>query len=84
MPDIKIKQRLDSLREEINAHNYSYYVLDNPEVPDSEYDRLLRELGNIEEQNPNLITPDSPTQRVGATPLDSFSEVKHEVPHRDR
>ena len=80
MPDIKIKKRLDSLREEINAHNYSYYVLDNPEIPDSEYDRLLRELGNIEEQNPELITPDSPTQRVGATPLDSFSEVKHEVP----
>ena len=80
MPDIKIKQRLDSLREEINTHNYSYYVLDNPEVPDSEYDRLLRELGNIEEQHPELVTSDSPTQRVGATPLDSFSEVKHEVP----
>ena len=80
MPDIKITKRLDSLREEINAHNYSYYVLDDPEVPDSEYDRLLRELGDIEEQNPELITPDSPTQRVGATPLDSFSEVKHEVP----
>lgn len=77
---MKIKQRLDSLREEINAHNYSYYVLDNPEVPDSEYDRLLRELGNIEEKHPELITSDSPTQRVGATPLDSFSEVKHEVP----
>ena len=80
MPDIKIKQRLNSLREEINAHNYSYYVLDDPEVTDSEYDRLLRELGNIEEQHPELITPDSPTQRVGATPLDSFSEVNHEVP----
>ena len=80
MPDIKIKQRLDSLREEINTHNYSYYVLDNPEVPDSEYDRLLRELSDIEEQYPELITPDSPTQRVGGTPLDSFSEVKHEVP----
>ena len=80
MSDIEIKKRLDSLREEINAHNYSYYVLDNPEVPDSEYDRLLQELSNIEDQNPELITSDSPTQRVGATPLDSFSEVKHEVP----
>ena len=80
MANEKIKKRLDSLREEINAHNYSYYVLDNPDVPDSEYDRLLRELGDIEEQNPDLITPDSPSQRVGATPLDSFSEVKHEVP----
>lgn len=75
-----IQQRIDALREEINSHNYAYYVLDNPEIPDSEYDRLLRELGDIEQQNPGLITSDSPTQRVGATPLDFFSEVKHEVP----
>lgn len=75
-----IQKRIDTLREEINAHNYSYYVLDNPEIPDSEYDRLLRELSDLEQQNPNLISPDSPTQRVGATPLDSFSEVNHEVP----
>ena len=76
----KTKQRINSLREEINSHNYSYYVLDNPEIPDSEYDRLLRELGELEKQYPELITADSPTQRVGATPLDSFSEIKHEVP----
>lgn len=75
-----VQQRIETLREELNEHNYSYYVLDSPEVPDSEYDRLLRELGDIEKENPGLITPDSPTQRVGATPLDSFSEVKHEVP----
>ena len=80
MSDNNIQKRIDSLREEINSHNYSYYVLDNPEVPDSEYDRLLRELDDIEQQHPDLITPDSPTQRVGATPLDSFSEVQHEVP----
>ena len=80
MIDSKIKQRLNALREEINAHNYSYYVLDNPEIPDSEYDRLLQELSDIEKKYPELITPDSPSQRVGATPLDSFSEVKHEVP----
>lgn len=80
MVDSKVKQRLDALREEINAHNYSYYVLDNPEVPDSEYDRLLQELSDIEKKYPELITPDSPTQRVGAIPLDSFAEVKHEVP----
>ena len=80
MLDKKIIKRVDTLREEINTHNYSYYVLDNPEVPDSEYDRLLRELNDIEQQNPELITSDSPTQRVGSTPLDSFSEVKHEVP----
>lgn len=80
MTDKKNQQRIDTLRDEINAHNYSYYVLDNPEVPDSEYDRLLRELSGLEEQHPDLITSDSPTQRVGATPLDFFSEVKHEVP----
>jgi len=74
------QQRIDFLRKEINAHNYSYYVLDNPEIPDSEYDRLLRELSEIEKKYPELITPDSPTQRVGATPLDSFSEVQHKVP----
>ena len=80
MVDKNITKRIDALREEINSHNYSYYVLDNPEVPDSEYDRLLNELGDIEQQYPELITSDSPTQRVGATPLDSFSEIQHEVP----
>ena len=80
MSDKKIHKRVNNLREEINAHNYSYYVLDSPEIPDSEYDRLLHELNNLEQQNPTLITSDSPTQRVGAKPLDAFSEVKHEVP----
>ena len=80
MSNQDILQRLECLREEINAHNYSYYVLDNPEIPDSEYDRLLKKLSDLEQNNPELITSDSPTQRVGATPLDSFSEVKHEVP----
>ncbi|MFK5915759.1 MAG: NAD-dependent DNA ligase LigA [Woeseiaceae bacterium] len=72
--------RVDELREEINAHNHAYYVLDAPEIPDSEYDRLLRELTTLENENPELITDESPTQRVGATPLVAFSEVKHEVP----
>lgn len=80
MSDKKIQQRLNTLRNEINSHNYLYYVLDNPEIPDSEYDRLLNELTDLEHQHPELITSDSPTQRVGATPLDSFSEVQHEVP----
>ncbi len=75
-----VNKRIEALRDEINSHNYAYYVLDNPEVPDSEYDRLLLELSELEQQYPKLITADSPTQRVGATPLDSFSEVKHEVP----
>lgn len=80
MSEKKQQQRVNILREEINSHNYSYYVLDDPEIPDSEYDRLLRELTELENQNPKLITPDSPTQRVGSKPLNSFSEVEHEVP----
>lgn len=74
------RQRIEALREEINSHNYAYYVLDNPEIPDSEYDRLLVELIDLEQQNPELVTADSPTQRVGAIPLDSFAEVQHEIP----
>lgn len=75
-----VQQRVAQLRDEINHHNYLYYVLDAPEIPDSEYDRLLRELQQLEQQHPELITSDSPTQRVGATPLQSFKEVKHTTP----
>lgn len=74
------QQRAAALREQINYHNYRYYVLDNPEIPDAEYDRLLRELEALEAEYPDLVTPDSPTQRVGAAPLKAFSEVRHEVP----
>lgn len=74
------EKTINRLRDEINRHNYLYYVMDAPEIPDSEYDRLLRELQTLEEQYPELITSDSPTQRVGAIPLDAFQEVKHEVP----
>ena len=70
------KERVDKLREAINYHNYRYYVLDDPEIPDSEFDRLLRELQALEEKYPDLITSDSPTQRVGARPLSEFSEIK--------
>lgn len=80
MASTKEQKRAKELREQINYHNYRYYVLDNPEIPDSEYDRLLRELQELETEYPELITPDSPTQRVGAEPLSSFAEVKHEVP----
>ncbi|MGD8483827.1 MAG: NAD-dependent DNA ligase LigA, partial [Thioalkalispiraceae bacterium] len=80
MASTKEQKRAKELREQINYHNYRYYVLDNPEIPDSEYDRLLRELQELETEHPELITPDSPTQRVGAEPLSSFAEVKHEVP----
>ena len=74
------KQRVAALREQINHHNYLYYVLDAPEVPDAEYDRLLRELEQLEAGHPELVTPDSPTQRVGAQPLDAFDEVRHRLP----
>ena len=68
------------LRKQLEHHSYLYYVLDSPEITDSEYDRLLRELQSLEEQFPELVTPDSPTQRVGATPAKEFGEVRHTVP----
>jgi DNA ligase (NAD+) len=72
--------RIDQLRTEIERHNYRYYVLDEPSVPDAEYDRLMRELQTLEEENPGLCSPDSPTQRVGGEPLDGFEEVRHQTP----
>ncbi|MGA9993683.1 MAG: NAD-dependent DNA ligase LigA [Thiobacillaceae bacterium] len=68
------------LREQLEHHNYRYYVLDDPEIPDSEYDRLFRELQALETQYPQLLTPESPTQRVGGKVLDSFAPVRHAVP----
>ena len=76
----EIHKRVETLRKEINYHNYRYYVLDDPEVTDAEFDRLMRELESLEEAYPELVTPDSPTQRVGAEPLKEFAEVQHEVP----
>lgn len=75
-----ISTRLEQLRRQLNEYNYQYYVLDAPTVPDAEYDRLMRELQALEAAHPALITPDSPTQKVGAPPLTAFSEVAHEVP----
>jgi DNA ligase (NAD+) len=75
-----IKKRVEKLREEIEYHNYLYYVLDQPEISDAQYDRLLRELEKLEEQYPELRSPNSPTQRVGAPPLESFEIVKHTLP----
>ncbi len=72
--------RVNVLREEINYHNYLYYVLDSPEISDAEYDRLMRELASLEKLFPELITPDSPTQRVGAQPLKEFRPVSHTIP----
>lgn len=76
----KIKQQIFNLREQINHHNIQYYTFDNPDIPDSEYDKLLRELQSYEEKYPELITIDSPTQRVGAKPLKAFGEIKHVIP----
>ena len=79
IPEV-VHQRYQRLKSELNQYNHAYYVLDDPSVPDSEYDRLMRELQDIELQYAELQTPDSPSQRVGGKALDSFSQVKHEVP----
>ncbi|HUQ52507.1 MAG TPA: NAD-dependent DNA ligase LigA, partial [Gammaproteobacteria bacterium] len=76
----KLRSELAELRRTIEAHNHSYHVLDNPTVPDAEYDRLMRRLQEIERQHPELVTPDSPTQRVGATKLEAFREIRHAKP----
>ncbi len=76
----RVRQRISELRDEIDGHNYRYYVLDEPTVPDAEYDRLLHELADLEHRFPELITPESPTQRVGARPAAGFGELRHAVP----
>ncbi len=76
----KVKERIEELRREINYHNYRYYVLNSPIISDVEYDKLMRELRELEEAHPELITPDSPTQRVGAPPLEEFKKVRHPKP----
>jgi DNA ligase (NAD+) len=74
------KRRVEELRDVINYHDYRYHVLDDPEVSDAEYDELMRELKALEEEFPELITPDSPTQRVGGRPSELFAPVRHRVP----
>ena len=75
-----IKKRIEKLREEIEYHNHRYYVLDQPEISDGQYDRLMRELEKLEKDDPELRSPNSPTQRVGASPLEEFEIVRHTVP----
>jgi DNA ligase (NAD+) len=72
--------RYEALKNEIQFHNYRYHVLDDPVISDYEYDQLLKELREVEEQNPNWITLDSPTQRAGAPPGDGFSKIQHPAP----
>ena len=75
-----INKKIDQLRTQIRAYDYQYYVLDDPSVPDAEYDRLMRELIQLEDAHPQLIRADSPTQRVAGEAVDTFKEVKHQVP----
>jgi DNA ligase (NAD+) len=79
-PPVSIELQINALRDEIRHYDYQYYVLDAPSVPDSEYDRLFRELQALETQHPNLITSDSPTQRVGGAALKAFDSVTHNTP----
>ena len=74
------QKKVESLRSRIRHHNYQYHVLDEPDVPDAEYDRLLRELQGFEKKYPELVTADSPTQRVGAEPIKAFGTIQHTVP----
>ncbi|MBI2413612.1 MAG: NAD-dependent DNA ligase LigA [Deltaproteobacteria bacterium] len=80
MDEREARVEIDRLRKEIDYHNYCYYILDNPVVTDAEYDRLMRRLEGIEREFPRLVTPDSPTQRVGASPLAAFGTITHTVP----
>ena len=80
MSDSSLRARLEALRKQLHEHSYRYYVLDDPSIPDVEYDRLFRELEDIERAHPDWRSDDSPTLRVGAEPLSSFSQVRHETP----
>jgi DNA ligase (NAD+) len=76
----KIQNDIERLREEIRHHEYRYYVLDDPEITDAEFDRLMNQLKKLEAEHPELITPDSPTQRVGGKPREGFVKVAHSIP----
>ena len=75
-----VRKNLESLRDRIRHHNYRYHVLDDPEIPDAEYDRLMQQLQELEQKYPDLVSADSPTQRVGAEPMQDFQSVQHRVP----
>ena len=77
---VSVKKQIESLREQLRYHAYKYYVLDDPDIPDAEYDRLHKQLVALEEEHPELVTHDSPTQRVGSTPLTAFDQIQHQMP----
>src|SRR5271154_7111147 len=78
--EIEAGKRIDELRDELRHHEYQYHVLDSPEISDAEYDALMRELRMLEGRHPELITPDSPSQRVGGKPKEGFAKVEHSRP----
>lgn len=77
---MSLQQQIDKLRQDLRRYEYEYHVLDNPTIPDAEYDRLFHQLKALEAAHPELITTDSPTQRVGAKPLSGFAQIRHEIP----
>ena len=77
---MSLQQQIDTLRHDLRRYEYEYHVLDNPTIPDAEYDRLFYQLKTLEAAHPELITADSPTQRVGAKPLSGFAQIRHEIP----
>nr|NIO43454.1 NAD-dependent DNA ligase LigA [Burkholderiales bacterium] len=76
----EVPKRVKQLREQIREANYAYYALDTPQISDAEYDRLFRELEQLEAHHPDLVNDDSPTQRVGSAPLSEFETVRHTTP----
>ena len=77
---MSLQQQIDTLRQDLRRYEYEYHVLDNPSIPDAEYDRLFHQLKALEAEHPELIIADSPTQRVGAKPLSGFAQIRHEIP----
>jgi DNA ligase (NAD+) len=77
---VDLRSRVEELREQVRYHNRRYHIEDTPEISDAEYDALYKELEELEAANPELVTPDSPTQRVGGEPLEGFEQVRHAVP----
>ena len=75
-----VEKKIEALREKIRHHEYLYYVLDNPEISDLDFDKLMRQLKDLEAEHPALLTPDSPTQRVGGKPREGFVKVRHSSP----
>src|SRR5438046_361041 len=75
-----IEKKIEALREKIRHHEYRYYVLDDPEIPDAQFDQLMNSLKKLEAEHPELVTPDSPTQRVGGKPREGFVKAPHSSP----